>query len=112
MSHGMRIWGATGNLQIDENSFTVMVVYSAVVSSASGGRSLSITIAGVTPETHSAVCIPIGAYPQDQNAQDYRAVQYEPQVVSGGVVVWFGNRTQSSGVIGLAPQRLLVMRYK
>lgn len=31
MSSGLMIWGPTGNIEIDENSFTVRVVYSALV---------------------------------------------------------------------------------
>lgn len=113
MSFGIRIWGANGALELDENSFTVRVVYSAVVAFVTGGnRSQTIPIAGVSAATHSAVCIPIGAYPQDPNAQNLSAIQYEPQVYDGGVVVWFGNRAQPSGTVGIGPQRLLVMRYR
>ena len=32
MSYGMRIWGGDGSLQIDENSFTMRVVLSTLVS--------------------------------------------------------------------------------
>lgn len=113
MSYGVRVWGPTGLLELDENSFTVRVVYSAVVAFASGGnRYQNITIAGVSPSTHSAICIPIGAYPQDPSAQNLYAIQYEPQVYEGGVTVWFGNRAQPNGTVGLGQQRLLVMRYR
>lgn len=114
MSYGIRVWGATGNLELDENSFTVRVVYSGLVSRGvpnnSGPRNTYISIPGVSPSTHSAVCLPIGAYPQDPNAQNAYAVQFEPQVVEGGVYVWFGNRSHSTAVIGLGTQRLLVMK--
>lgn len=114
MSSGMRLWGPTGKLELDETSFTVRVVYSGVVQAGvpSPGRSRFISIPGVSPSTHSAVCIPIGAYPQDPNAQDNYAVQYEPEVNTDGVTVWFGNRASPTGIIGLGPQRLLVMRYR
>lgn len=113
MSYGERVWGPTGLLELDETSFTVRVIYSAVVAFVSGGnRSQTIPIAGVSPSTHSAVCIPIGAYPQDPSAQNLYAIQYEPQVYEGGVIVWFGNRAQPSGTVGLGQQRLLVMKYR
>lgn len=114
MSFGMRIWGATGKLELDETSFTVRVVYSGIVEAGvpSPGRSRFISIPGVTPSTHSAVCIPIGSYPQDPNAQNNYAIQYEPEVNSGGVTVWFSNRMHSQAIIGLGQQRLLVMRYR
>lgn len=113
MSYGIRMWGANGALELDETSFTVRVVYSAIVAFTTGGnRSQTIPIAGVSPSTHSAVCIPTGAYPQDPSAQDLYAIQYEPQVYEGGVIVWFGNRAAPSGTVGLGPQRLLVMKYR
>lgn len=114
MSYGIRIWGANGALELDETSFSVRVVYSDIVQSGvpGPGRSRTIAIAGVSPSTHSAVCIPIGAYPQDPNAQNLYAIQYEPQIYEGGVIVWFGNRATPSGTVGLGPQRLLVMRYR
>lgn len=116
MIYGVRVWGATGALELDESSFTVRVIYSALVTkgppNASGPRNTYIAIAGVDPSTHSAICIPVGAYPQDPNAQDSYAAQFEPQVVAGGVYVWFCNRSQSNSIMALGTQRLLVMRYR
>lgn len=113
MNAGMRIWGPAGSLQMDENSFTVRVVYSGLVArTPGGGRNTYIAIPGVSPATHSAICIPVGAYPQDPSAQNAYAVQYEPQVADGGVYVWFGNRLHAQGATGLSTQRLLVMRYR
>lgn len=115
MSFGMRIWGATGALELDENSFTVRVVYSGLVSrgppNGSGARNTVISIPGVRPATHSAVCIPVGAYPQDPSAQNSYAVQFEPQVIDDGVIVWFGNRAHPSAwPVALGTQRVLVMK--
>lgn len=108
---GLRIWGATGALELDENSFTVMVTYSAVIQSGGGqGRSVFIPISGVSPSTHSAVCVPITDYRTD--GQSTTAIQYIPVVGSGGVTVYFG-QPNTNGPIGvLTPQRLLVMRYR
>ena len=111
MSYGIRVWGPPGLLELDENSFTVRIVYSAIVQSGSGqGRSRFIAIAGVTAATHSAVCIPIGSY--DTSGQSFYAIQYTPRVSAGGVTVFYGNPATSSGPIGLTAQRLLVMRYR
>lgn len=113
MSAGMRIWGPTGALELDETSFTVRVIYSGLVARNSGVRNVFVSLPGVTPATHSAICLPIGAYPQDPNAQNAYAVQFEPQVVNDGVYVWFGNRNApADAATGLSTQRLLVMRYK
>lgn len=111
MSFGMRIWGATGALELDENSFTVMVVYSGVIQSGSPpGRTRFVSIPGVSPATHSAVCIPFTNYGTD--GQDIRNIQYIPIVETGGVTVYFG-QPGTSGPLGvLTPQRLLVMKYR
>lgn len=111
MSFGVRVWGPTGLLELDENSFTVRIVYSAIVQSGGGqGRSRFISISGASPATHSAVCVPIAAY--DTSAQLQTAIQYTPIVSSGGVTVYYGYPGKDSGPIGLSPQRLLVMRYR
>lgn len=112
MSHGMRVWGADGTLELDETSFTVRIVYSAIVQAGvpAPGRTRYISIPGITPVTHSAVCVPVSAYPTD--AQDIRGIQYTPIVGAGGVTVYFGQPNVSNGPIGIAQQRLLVMRYR
>lgn len=116
MSFGMRIWGAKGALQLDETSFSVRVVYSQLVTknppNISGARNVFISIPEVNPSTHSAICIPVGSYPQDPNAQDSYATQFEPQVVSGGVYIWFANRNQPTATMALGTQRVIVMRYR
>ena len=108
MIGGLRIWGATGVLELDENTFTVGVTYSAVIGTS--GRSTFISIPGVDPSTHSAVCVPISDYTTD--AQSPYAIQFTPVVGSGGVTIYFGCPSRSTGPIGLTPQRLLVMRYR
>lgn len=112
MSYGLRTWGATGALELDENSFTVGVVYSALVqkTAAIQSRSIFISIPGITPSTHSAVCIPIAAY--DTSAQNNAAIQYTPIVSNGGVTVYFGSPAANTGPVGIGLQRLLVMRYR
>ena len=115
MSYGIRVWGPTGLLELDENSFTVRVVYSGLVTknapANSGARSVLISIPGVTVANHAAVCLAIGDYASSTTEQSPYVCQFEPQVVAGGVRVWFGNRLQSSGMMGIGTQRLLVMRY-
>ena len=110
MSSGMRIWGPTGNLTLDENSFTVRVLYSALVSTS--GRSLYIPIAGVTPETCTGVCLPNGYWSSSSSSQDASVSQFDVQVLNGGVNVWFGKRDMPTGRIGVSTQRLIVLRYR
>lgn len=112
MPYGVRIWGPTGLLELDENSFTVRVVYSEIVQAGvpSPGRTRYISIPGVNPTTHSAVCVPVAAY--NTTAQNWAAIQYTPILSAGGVTVYYGAVDSSSGPTGIAPQRLIVMRYK
>lgn len=63
MSFGIRIWGANGALELDENSFTARVVYSALVQRSSGEAGTRfITINGIDCSTHSAVYMPVDNY--------------------------------------------------
>lgn len=108
MSYGIRVWGAAGALELDENSFTVRVVYSAIVIGSGSTRSSSFSIPGVDTSTHSAVCIPVGPY--DTTAQSITAIQYTPIVGNGVVTVYYGSPAANTGPTGRSPQRLLVLR--
>jgi hypothetical protein len=111
MTYGIRVWGPTGLLELDENSFTVRIVYSEIIqASGQSVRSRFISIPGIDPSTHSAVCVPIAAY--DTRAQSWAAIQYTPMVGAGGVTVFYGCPSTSSGPLGTSPQRLLVMRFR
>lgn len=112
MAYGVRVWGPTGLLELDENSFTVRIVYSEIVQAGvpSPGRSRFISIPEIDPSTHSAVCIPVAAY--DTTAQSIYSIQYTPIISAGGVTIYFGSPAANTGPIGLSPQRLLVMRYR
>jgi hypothetical protein len=114
--YGLWTWAPGNAPEITPDSFTVRIVYSALVTknppNISGARNAYFAIPGVDPSTHSAICIPSGEYPKDPNAQNSYAAQFEPQVVAGGVYVWFANRAQSGTTMALGTQRLLVMRYR
>ncbi|PKA74931.1 hypothetical protein ATI14_1782 [Pseudomonas tolaasii NCPPB 2192] len=114
MSYGARIWGASGGLQLDENSFTVRVVYSALIDSSvpGSGRSVYIAIPGVEPSNHTAICLPNEPWSGSTSSQNVRNSQFDAQVLSGGVRVWFSNRNMPNGRIGISTQRLLVLKYK
>jgi hypothetical protein len=110
MNSGMRIWGPTGALELDENSFTVRVVYSALVTSS--GRNIYIPIAGVSPSTHTGICLPNVAWSNSNTAQSAYVSQFDAQILEGGVRVWFSNRNLATGRLGVGTQRLLVLRYR
>lgn len=113
MAFGLRIWGQNGNLELDETSFTVRVIYSGLVTVS--GRSADISVPGCDPSTCSAVSIPVSAYPADPNAQNLYAIQQEPEVLSGLVRVWAVNRNIAASAQpapALSTQRVIVMRYR
>lgn len=111
MSSGIRIWGANGALQLDENSYTVRVIYSALI--ALEQTNTFISIPGVTMATCTAICLPNnGSWQNDSSSQDARVAQFDAQVHDGGVTVWSRNRNLPQGRVGVSTQRLLVLRYR
>lgn len=112
MIAGIRTWGPTGLLELDENSFTVRVIFSQVIARTTG-QYADYAVPGASPATCSAVAIPIGAYSDpNSSSQDYYSTQFEPEVGNGFVRVWFGNRGGGGSWVALATMRVLVMRYR
>jgi hypothetical protein len=109
MTYSLGTWGPTGGAEITDDSFTVSTTYTAIISKGAG-RSVFIPITGVSPSTHSAVCIPVTDYPTD--GQFTQAIQFTPIVSEGGVTVYFGSPAANTGPTGSTPQRLLVMRFR
>lgn len=109
MSFGMRIWGSDGALQLDESSFTMRVVLSAVVlrTEFPKGQSFQVfSVPGVTPENTVAIVVPIGSYSST-------ATQFETEVLTDSVRVYnylrgFAGTNTSSAT----SMRLLVIRYQ
>lgn len=112
MTWGVRVWGPTGNIELDENSFTVRVEFSVIVQRIPGeGRVRFISVPGIAAATHSAVCIPVAPY--STHDQNVASIQYTPIIVAGGINLYFGHPNGAGGSpMGTVPQRLLVMRYR
>ncbi|WP_096375972.1 hypothetical protein [Pseudomonas chlororaphis] len=102
----MRIWGADGSLQVDENSFTIRVVLSTLVTFAVGApkSSQSFSVPGVGPSNGTAIVIPIGTY--DNNSR-----QFETEVLDGVVRVYNHTRTFAASTTSSGTMRLIVMRW-
>lgn len=112
MSFGCRVWGPTGALELDENSFTVRIIHTEIVvaGTPAPGRTRVISLPGVHPNTHSAICVPIAPYdPQNHNQS---SIAYTPIVTPDGVTIFYGAPNVNTGPIGVSPQRLIVMRYR
>jgi hypothetical protein len=114
MAYGMRIWGADGALQLDENSFTFRVVLSVVVAnsgwtitdSSKGFGYKDFAVPGATPSNAAATVIPIGAYAEN-------TTQFETEMLNGVVRVYNYNRGFTAGawIANATSMRLLVMRF-
>ncbi len=105
MSNGMRVWGADGALQLDENSFTIRVVLSTLVTfSGTTKTSQDFAVPGVGPGNGVAMVIPAGVYDSNQR-------QHETELVDGIARVYNHTRTYSSSTVSTGTMRLLVMRF-
>ena len=105
MSYGMRIWGADGALQIDENSFTIRVVLSTLVTfSGTAKTSQEFAVPGVRPGNGVAIVIPNGTYDQNQK-------QFETELVDGVARVYNHTRTFAASTVASGTMRLIVMRF-
>ncbi len=105
MSNGMMVWGADGALQLDENSFTIRVVLSTLVTfSGTTKTSQDFAVPGVGPGNGVAIVIPAGAYDGNQR-------QHETELVDGIARVYNHTRTYGSSTISSGTMRLLVMRF-
>ncbi|MCW0921437.1 hypothetical protein OK411_13700 [Pseudomonas sp. RG1] len=102
----MRIWGADGALQLDENSFTIRVVLSVQVNFALGASkgTQDFAVPGVGPGNGTAIVVPIGSYPQTQ-------MQFETEMLDGVVRVYNYTRTYAASTTSSGTMRLIVMRW-
>ncbi|MEE4332317.1 hypothetical protein V2J70_02350 [Pseudomonas alliivorans] len=101
----MRIWGADGALQIDENSFTIRVVLSTLVTfSGTAKTSQDFAVPGVGPGNGVAIVIPNGIYDQNQK-------QFETELVDGVARVYNHTRTFAASTVSSGTMRLIVMRF-
>lgn len=107
MSFGMRTWGADGTLQLDENSFTIRVVLSQLVTISGVATYQEFSVPGITASNGAAILLPIAAYDTSRNTQ------YETEVVNDVVRVYnyvrgySGSQNANPG----AAMRLVVVRF-
>lgn len=105
MSFGMRVWGGDGTPQLDENSFTIRVVLSTLVTFSGGKSSQDFSVPGVDASNGVAFVIPNGPY----NDRDR---QFETELLSGVARVYNHTRTYEASLIAAGTMRLIVMRFK
>ncbi|MEA1029401.1 hypothetical protein T3A99_12570 [Pseudomonas sp. N-137] len=102
----MRIWGADGALQLDENSFTIRVALSILVTFPVGGSKSNqdFAVPGVGPGNGTAIVIPISDYSDSQ-------MQFETEMLEGVARVYNHTRTFAASTISSGTMRLIVMRW-
>ncbi|WP_047301226.1 hypothetical protein [Pseudomonas fluorescens] len=102
----MRIWGADGALQLDENSFTIRVALSTLVTFALGSPkgSQDFSVPGVGPGNGTAIVIPNGVYGSNQ-------MQFETEMLNGVARVYNHTRTYAASTTSSGTMRLIVMRW-
>jgi hypothetical protein len=108
MAYGMRIWGADGALQLDENSFTMRAAASFLVTfTGTSKQSQTFPAPECNTENSVAILVPIGSY--DDNAR-----QHEAAVQDDGTVIAYNYMTGNSAVrnVSSGTMRLIVVRFK
>lgn len=105
MAYGMRVWGADGALQLDENSFTVRVALSTLVTFPIGGKAnQDFSVPGVGPSNGSAIVVPVGAYSDSQ-------MQFETELIDNVARVYNHTRGFAASTVASGTMRLIVMRW-
>lgn len=106
MSYGLKIWDESGNVTLDETSFTMRVVYSGVVKGSNSIAYQTISVPGLTPTNGTAFVVPIGNYNVSSDKQ------LETQVLTDAVRVYsyIRGREQYSNTTGTT-MRLIVIRF-
>ena len=106
MAHGMRIWGADGTLQVDENSFTMRVVLSTLVTFANNTKAnQDFAAAGCDASNSVAIVIPVGPYSESGS------FQFETEMLSGVARVYNHTRTFAASLSTSGTMRLMVIRF-
>ncbi len=106
MSYGLQIWDESGNVTLDETSFTMRVVYSGIVTGSNSVSYQTISVPGLTPTNGTAFVVPIGNYNVNSDKQ------LETQVLTDAVRVYsyIRGREQYSNTTGTT-MRLIVIRF-
>ncbi|MFJ7281848.1 hypothetical protein [Pseudomonas sp. NPDC099000] len=102
----MRIWGADGTLQVDENSFTMRVVLSTQVTFATAGKgNQDFAVPGCDASNSVAIVIPVGPY------NEAASWQFETEMLSGVARVYNHTRTFATSLSTSGTMRLMVIRF-
>lgn len=102
----MRIWGADGALQVDENSFTMRVVLSTLVTFGNSTKAnQDFAVAGSDASNSVAIVVPVGPY------SEAGSFQFETEMLSGVARVYNHTRTFATSLSTSGTMRLMVIRF-
>ncbi|CAN7256737.1 hypothetical protein LJR159_000978 [Pseudomonas brassicacearum] len=102
----MRVWGADGALQLDENSFTMRVVLSTLVTFPTINKSnQDFVVTGSDASNSIAIVIPVGPYNQSTS------YQFETEMLPGVARVYNYTRTFGASLSTSGTMRLMVIRF-
>jgi hypothetical protein len=105
---GFFTWSATGAPELSPASFTMRVVYSAILTPRNWGSSkyVDIAVPGITPSNAAAFVLPSGDPQPNLNAQ------LEPDIFEGFVRVWrtIKNDPYGNSGVTITTQRVVVVR--
>lgn len=104
-TYGMRIWGADGALQLDENSFTVRLVLSVLVTFNSQKSNQDFSVPGCNPANSMAFVVP--SAPVENNQR-----QFETEMLDGIARVYNYTRTFDASSTAIGTMRLFVVRFR
>ncbi|WP_339408059.1 hypothetical protein [Pseudomonas helleri] len=103
MGFGLGTWDAAGVPELNENSFTMRVVLSEVVTF--GGREVkSFSVPGCTPANSVAIVIPLGGYSDNDR-------QFETEMGNGIAYVANYMRYYAGDYTATGSMRLIVTRF-
>lgn len=106
MSHGMRIWDGDGVLRVDENSFTMRIVLSTLVTFQSNAKTnIDFAAPGSDATNSVAIVIPTGPY------DSALSFQFETEMLPGVARVYNYTRTFAASLSASGTMRLMVIRF-
>jgi hypothetical protein len=108
MAYGMRAWGADGALQLDENSFTMRIAASYLVTFNTPTKTSQVFAApGCNTSNAVAVLLPVGVY--DQTARQHKAI-----LADDGTVTVYNYLTDNLAInnVSSGTMRLMIVRFR
>lgn len=104
-TYGMRIWGENGALQLDENSFTIRLVLSVLVTFGPTKSIQDFAVPGCNSSNSTAFVLPNSAVTDRQR-------QFETEMLDGVARVYNYTRTFEASSVAAGTMRLIVVRFK